>query len=84
MEFDQARVGPLSEYRVIELGEVTLADLVPKFLGTLGRIRHSAKPVGYDAARVLTEICGYDVVEVSRLEADGVVKCLRAEDGASG
>lgn len=65
------------------LGEVTLAGLVPKYLGTPGRIRHSAKPVGYDTARVLTEICGYDAGKVSRLEADGVVKCHRAEETAS-
>ena len=62
------------------MGEVTLAGLVPKFLGTPGRIRHTAKPVGYDTERVLTEICGYSADELSRLEQEGVVKCARAED----
>ena len=61
------------------LGEIVLAGLVPKFLGTPGKLRHSAKPVGYDTERVLTEFCGYNKDEVSRLEREGVVKCDRAE-----
>jgi crotonobetainyl-CoA:carnitine CoA-transferase CaiB-like acyl-CoA transferase len=65
------------------LGEVTLAGLVPKFLGTPGKIRHSSKQIGYDTERVLTTLCGYSKDEVSRLEAAGVVKCFSAESSAS-
>ena len=65
------------------LGEIVLAGLVPKFLGTPGKLRHSAKPVGYDTERVLTEFCGFNKDEVSRLEREGVVKCDRAETSVS-
>lgn len=65
------------------LGEVVLAGLVPKFLGTPGKLRHSAKPIGFDTERVLTDFCGFSKDEVSRLETEGVVKCARAENSAS-
>ena len=59
------------------LGEVTLTGLVPKFLGTPGKLRHCSKPVGFDTDRILTTLCGYTEDEVSRLEADGVAKCAQ-------
>lgn len=64
------------------LGEVVLAGLVPKFLGTPGKLRHTAKTVGYDTERILTTLCGYDAEAVSRLEAEGVVKCAATAEAA--
>lgn len=58
-----------------DLGEVTLAGVVPKLSMTPGSIRWSGHRVGQDTREVLIEFAGLNDVEIDALEAEGVVSC---------
>ncbi len=64
-----------------ELGSVTLANVVPRLLGTPGRIRRAGGQPGRDTRRVLRELAGLDEAELDRLEEAGVIRCGEREGG---
>lgn len=57
-----------------DLGQVTLAGLVPKLSRTPGRIRKSGGRVGQDTRSVLTQM-GCTTAELQTLEETGVIYC---------
>ncbi|WBY01070.1 CoA transferase [Ramlibacter tataouinensis] len=58
-----------------DLGQVTLAGIVPKLSGTPGRIRWSGHRLGQDTRGVLRELARLTDREIDALEAEGVVSC---------
>jgi crotonobetainyl-CoA:carnitine CoA-transferase CaiB-like acyl-CoA transferase len=58
-----------------ELGNVTLANVVPRLLQTPGGIRHSGGRVGQDTMRVLREITGMNEMEIDALKKRGTISC---------
>ncbi|GAP35678.1 CaiB/BaiF CoA transferase family protein [Piscinibacter sakaiensis] len=58
-----------------DLGEVTLAGVVPKLSATPGRIRWSGHRIGQDTREVLQALAGLDDARIDALEAAGVVAC---------
>lgn len=65
-----------------DLGHVTLAGVVPKMLGTPGRIRWSGHRLGQDTRQVLREVAGLQDSEIDALQAEGVVACDPQKAGA--
>lgn len=58
-----------------DMGEVTLAGVVPKLSGTPGRIRWSGHRIGQDTREILREFASLGDAEIDRLQAKGVVAC---------
>lgn len=58
-----------------DLGQVTLAGVVPRLSETPGRVRWSGRRVGQDTREVLRRIAKLTDSEIDALEADGVVSC---------
>jgi crotonobetainyl-CoA:carnitine CoA-transferase CaiB-like acyl-CoA transferase len=58
-----------------DLGEVTLAGVVPRMSATPGRIRWSGHRLGQDTREVLRTLAELSETEIDRLEAEGVVCC---------
>ncbi|HZR01763.1 MAG TPA: CoA transferase [Burkholderiales bacterium] len=58
-----------------DLGEVTLAGIVPKLSRTPGRIRWSGHRLGQDTREVLRELANLTDGEIDALQAEGVVSC---------
>ncbi|VTU38864.1 CaiB/BaiF CoA transferase family protein [Variovorax sp. RA8] len=68
-----------------DLGEVTLAGVVPKMSLTPGRIRWSGHRIGQDTRALLRELAGLDDAAIDALVAEGVVSCdPQAQPGATG
>jgi crotonobetainyl-CoA:carnitine CoA-transferase CaiB-like acyl-CoA transferase len=69
------------------MGEVTLAGVVPKLSGTPGRIRWSGRRVGQDTREVLREFAALADTDIDALQARGVIACdpqgARAETSAT-
>lgn len=58
-----------------DLGDVTLAGIVPKLSRTPGRIRWSGHRLGQDTRHVLRELANLSDGDIDALEAEGVVTC---------
>ncbi len=58
-----------------DLGEVTLAGVVPLMSATPGRVRWSGHRIGQDTREVLRRIAGLSDAEIDALEAEGAVSC---------
>ncbi|MBU6256949.1 MAG: CoA transferase [Burkholderiales bacterium] len=58
-----------------DLGEVTLAGVVPKMSASPGRIRWAGHRVGQDTRDVLQKLAGQSPAEIDALEAEGVIAC---------
>ena len=58
-----------------ELGDVTLAGVVPKLSETPGQVRWAGRKPGQDTRAVLAELCDLDDAELSRLESEGIIFC---------
>jgi len=56
-----------------ELGDVTIAGVVPKLSETPGEVRWAGRKPGQDTRAVLTELCNLDAAELSRLESEGII-----------
>lgn len=56
-----------------ELGDVTLAGVVPKLSETPGQVRWAGRKPGQDTRAVLAELCDLDADELSRLESEGII-----------
>jgi crotonobetainyl-CoA:carnitine CoA-transferase CaiB-like acyl-CoA transferase len=65
-----------------DLGEVTLANVVPKLSETPGAIRHSGHRVGQDTRRVLMELAGLSAEDIAELETHRIIACDRTGDCA--
>ena len=66
-----------------ELGDVTLAGVVPKLSATPGDVRWAGRRPGQDTRVVLRELCDLDDAELSRLEADGIIYCADQRPAAA-
>ena len=58
-----------------DLGEVTLAGVVPKLSGTPGKIRWSGHRLGQDTRQVLRELAKLSDGDIDALQAEGIVSC---------
>jgi crotonobetainyl-CoA:carnitine CoA-transferase CaiB-like acyl-CoA transferase len=58
-----------------DLGEVTLAGVVPKLSMTPGAIRWSGHRIGQDTREVLRSLAGLSDADIDALEAEGIVCC---------
>jgi crotonobetainyl-CoA:carnitine CoA-transferase CaiB-like acyl-CoA transferase len=58
-----------------DLGQVTLAGIVPKLSGTPGRVRWAGHRLGQDTREVLGELLHLSAQDIDALEAQGVVAC---------
>jgi crotonobetainyl-CoA:carnitine CoA-transferase CaiB-like acyl-CoA transferase len=58
-----------------DLGEVTLAGIVPKLSKTPGRIRWSGRRLGQDTREVLRELGKLTHDDIDALEKEGVISC---------
>jgi crotonobetainyl-CoA:carnitine CoA-transferase CaiB-like acyl-CoA transferase len=58
-----------------DLGEVTLAGVVPRMSGTPGHVRWSGHRPGQDTRAVLRRLTALGDADISKLEAEGVVCC---------
>jgi len=58
-----------------DLGQVTLAGVVPKLSETPGRIRWSGHRLGQDTSQVLQSLAKLSPADIAALEAQGVVSC---------
>jgi crotonobetainyl-CoA:carnitine CoA-transferase CaiB-like acyl-CoA transferase len=58
-----------------DLGEVTLAGIVPKLSGTPGRVRWAGHRLGQDTREVLRRLAQLSDRDIDALEARGVVSC---------
>jgi crotonobetainyl-CoA:carnitine CoA-transferase CaiB-like acyl-CoA transferase len=58
-----------------DIGDVTLAGVVPRMSATPGAIRWPGHRIGQDTENVLREFAGVSQEELQRLAADGVVYC---------
>ena len=56
-----------------DIGEVTLAGIVPRLSATPGEVRWPGHRIGQDTAAVLQRFAGVDDAELQRLEREGVV-----------
>ncbi len=75
--------GMLPKVPSAELGDVTLAGVVPRLSATPGGVRWAGRRAGQDTRAVLGELCGLDDAEIARLEADGIVHCGGASPAAA-
>ena len=67
-----------------DLGEVTLAGVVPRMSETPGHVRWSGHRHGQDTRAVLRRMTGLSDAGIDDLEADGVVRCDPQGRGAAG
>ncbi|GAD21687.1 CaiB/BaiF CoA-transferase family protein [Acidovorax sp. MR-S7] len=58
-----------------DLGQVTLAGVVPKLSATPGRIRWSGHRLGQDTKEVLQSLVNLTAEEIAALEKQGIVSC---------
>lgn len=58
-----------------DLGQVTMAAVVPKLSRTPGALYQSGGQVGRDTRRVLSELIGLSDEQISKLEAQQVIRC---------
>jgi crotonobetainyl-CoA:carnitine CoA-transferase CaiB-like acyl-CoA transferase len=58
-----------------DLGQVTLAGIVPKLSGTPGRIRWAGHRLGQDTREILRELAQLSDGEIDALEREGIVSC---------
>ena len=58
-----------------DMGEVTLAGIVPKLSATPGRVRWPGHRIGQDTRGVLRDFAGLDDAQVDALQARGVIAC---------
>ncbi len=58
-----------------DLGEVTLAGVVPRMSGTPGHVRWSGHRPGQDTRAVLRDMLGLSDSEIDSLQADAIVSC---------
>jgi crotonobetainyl-CoA:carnitine CoA-transferase CaiB-like acyl-CoA transferase len=58
-----------------DLGEVTLAGVVPRMSLTPGHVRWSGRRIGQDTRAVLRRMTGLSDADIDALEAEGVVSC---------
>jgi crotonobetainyl-CoA:carnitine CoA-transferase CaiB-like acyl-CoA transferase len=58
-----------------DLGQVTLAGVVPKLSATPGSIRWSGHRVGQDTREVLQSLARLSAADIAALEAQGIVSC---------
>jgi crotonobetainyl-CoA:carnitine CoA-transferase CaiB-like acyl-CoA transferase len=58
-----------------DLGQVTLAGIVPKLSGTPGRIRWAGHRLGQDTREILRELAQLSDGEIDTLEREGIVSC---------
>ncbi|HEY8049045.1 MAG TPA: CoA transferase [Ramlibacter sp.] len=58
-----------------DLGQVTLAGIVPKLSRTPGRIRWSGHRLGQDTREVLREMASLTDGDIDALQAEGVISC---------
>ena len=54
-------------------GTVTMPGVVPKLMGTPGRITHAGPPIGAHNAEILGGLLGKTAAELAALTAAGVV-----------
>ena len=64
-----------------ELDSVTVPGVVPKLMGSPGRVRWAGRPQGADTQAVLAEYLGMDGAAIGDLETQGVIGC-GGEDNA--
>jgi len=58
-----------------ELGEIAMAQVVPRLSGTPGAVRHAGRRIGQDTRRVLHDLLGFPDERIDALAASGVVMC---------
>lgn len=58
-----------------DLGDVTLAGVVPKLSSTPGAIRWSGRRIGQDTREVLRDLGGLQDTEIDALAAEGIIAC---------
>lgn len=58
-----------------DLGQVTLAGIVPKMSSTPGRIRWSGHRLGQDTREILREFANLTESDIDALQAEGVISC---------
>jgi len=58
-----------------DLGQVTLAGIVPKLSGTPGRIRWAGHRLGQDTRELLRELAQLSDGDIDALEREGIVTC---------
>jgi crotonobetainyl-CoA:carnitine CoA-transferase CaiB-like acyl-CoA transferase len=56
-----------------DFGSVRMQNVVPRFLGTPGEVRHAGRALGADNAEVYTQLLGLAPAEVDALVADGII-----------
>ena len=55
------------------VGELTVANVVPRLSETPGRVKHLGRAMGADTAQVFKELLGVDEAELAALKEEGVV-----------
>jgi crotonobetainyl-CoA:carnitine CoA-transferase CaiB-like acyl-CoA transferase len=58
-----------------DLGQVTLAGIVPKMSKTPGRIRWSGHRLGQDTREILRDLAHMTDGDIDALQAEGVISC---------
>jgi crotonobetainyl-CoA:carnitine CoA-transferase CaiB-like acyl-CoA transferase len=56
-----------------DFGSVRMQNVVPRFLGTPGEVRHAGRALGADNAAVYTQLLGLAPAEFDALVADGII-----------
>lgn len=66
-----------------ELGDITVANVVPKLSATPGAVRHAGGRVGADTHDVLTRVLGLSAAELHSLEDEQVIGTGRKPENAA-
>jgi crotonobetainyl-CoA:carnitine CoA-transferase CaiB-like acyl-CoA transferase len=56
-----------------DFGSVRMQNVVPRFLGTPGEVRHSGRALGADNHEVYTQMLGLSDAEFQALQAEGII-----------
>ncbi len=56
-----------------DFGSVRMQNVVPRFLGTPGEVRHSGRALGADNHEVYTQMLGLSDAEFEALQAEGII-----------
>ena len=63
-----------------DLGNVTLAGVVPKLSATPGKVKWSGRRIGQDTESILSRYLGLSQAEINEMESSGVVYINRKEN----
>ena len=63
-----------------DLGDVTMARVVPRLSATPGTVRHAGHRVGHDTRRVLHEVLEMSAAQIEALAAAKVILCSDRQD----